>query len=492
MVNVLHYASSLLLIFILVTATDALAAKMILLSAAASSRYAGGIVSAGDFIRVNKNFHSIVDNVIPPSNSEDSVMCIVLRDPLPLVALHHKGPLVVELKEANRILELVTKALQLTTNKEVRGESLYMQGRMHQQFGETAKAKTLYEQAVQLAPDLTLALFGLGQIYLSLKDLTKAAELFGKVRAAHPEDRDTQAYLFLINSLSRQELAPYEKLREVSQGFHYEADLWILQGQLRLRFETEFPIALKCFEFALAALEAHKKHIDPLLLCNIGVLHMALGNVKNAWKFLRWGLTSLETDLKSGRAESSHLKTEATGHVNPVLYGHENDIFYSWSAVPNASVHVISSESFATAKGETYSSALEHSLEHRSMCSFFRVSHVGDASNLFSLEVGDHVIVGDVAIVVQEVFHTRTGTYYFTGKGMISMHPDNPRYAIELLMQKKCPGINFNEKTTSLCYNYARTLEELGHANSAKEIYLNVLKIHPHYLECKEPWHCLY
>jgi tetratricopeptide (TPR) repeat protein len=457
---------------------------MVLLSPAASTRYSGGIISAGDFIRVNKNFHSVVDNVIHPSNGEEGVVCIVLKDPLPPVALTHEGPLVIELKEANRIQELVARALQLTTNKEVRAESLYMQGRMHQQLRDIAKAKTLYEQAVQLTPDFTLALFGLGQIYLSLKDLSKAAELFGKVRTAHPEDRDTQAYLFLINSLSRQELAPYEKLREVSQGFHYEADLWILQGQLRLRFETEFPVALKCFEFALAALEAHKKYIDPLLLCNIGVLHMALGNVKNAWKFLRWGLTSLETDLKSGRSECSALKSEVTNHVNPVLYGHENDIFYAWSAVPNATVHAISSESYATAKGESFSSALEHSLQHRSMCSHFKVLHAGEASS-FALEVGDHVIVSDASLVVEEVFRARDGTHYFVGKGMITMHPDSPRYAVDLLMQKKRPGINFNEKTTSLCYNYARTLEELGHSSSAKEIYVNILKIHPHFLECE-------
>lgn len=466
-------------------ATDPSAAKMLILSAAASRRYSGGLVSAGDFIRVNKNFHSIVDDVISTPSGDDTVICIVLRDALPSVALTHKGPLNVELKEVNRMQELLTKALQSTTNKDVRAESLYMQGRLQQQLGEISRAKALYEQAVQLSPDLTLAQFGLGQIYLSLKELSKAAELFGKVRAAHPEDRDTQAYLFLINSLSRQELAPYEKLREVSQGFHYEADLWILQGQLRLRFETEFPIALKCFEFALAALEAHKKHIDPTLLCNIGVLHMSLGNVKNAWKFLRWGLTSLETDLRNGRAEANGLKSEVANHVNPVLYGHENDIFYSWSPVSNISVHVMSAEAYATAKGESFSSALEHSLQHRSMCSYFKITHEADAAS-FALETGDHVVVGDVAVIVEEVFKTRDGTHYFMGKGMVCMHAENPRYSAALLMQKKYPGINFNEKTTSLCYNYARTLEELGHANSAKEIYFNILKIHPHFLECKQ------
>ena len=55
---------------------------------------------------------------------------------------------------------------------------------------------------------------------------------------------------------------------------------------------------------------------------------------------------------------------------------------------------------------------------------------------------------------------------------------------LNLSFAKKAPGINFNEKTATLCYDYAVILEENGNTNAAVEVYQELLKMHPGYIEC--------
>jgi RNA polymerase-associated protein CTR9 len=52
-----------------------------------------------------------------------------------------------------------------------------------------------------------------------------------------------------------------------------------------------------------------------------------------------------------------------------------------------------------------------------------------------------------------------------------------------LPLRQKVLGHNFNSKTWTVCYNFARILEELGSADAASELYLALLEKNPAYLE---------
>jgi hypothetical protein len=56
---------------------------------------------------------------------------------------------------------------------------------------------------------------------------------------------------------------------------------------------------------------------------------------------------------------------------------------------------------------------------------------------------------------------------------------------ITLSVKRKIPGSNFSDSSITTSYNYARILEDLGQTNAAKEVYVQLLKQHPSFIDCE-------
>ena len=452
--------------------------RMLILSPVASEHVSGGLIASGDLIRVNQAFSSAVEDVISSTDSGGKFqLSIILREALPR-DLAASQQLRLELKEVNRAKDLTTRAFRGTSNKNIKAESLYLLGRLHHMLGELPTAYRHYEDALLLVPTLTLAQFAMGKRYLAQKEFPQALEMFEKVNQSTPEDRDTCAYIALIKAIYKQEVLAFDKLKEVAPGFHFEADLWLLQGQLRLRSHSDFNAALKCYQNALAVMKKQNRYVNPLLLSNIAVLQVSLGDPASAVDSSRRCLFDLEAELQATRsAGKTHaFASDIADYKNPILYCHENDVFFSWADVTDVTVDAISLENYLDSP-VVVNSTVTRDDNHKFGFSYFRCHGSGTSSVL--LAVGDHIIVGgNTLLTVQEVFASQS-ELYFIGKGMQKYQPTTA-----LSLQKKMPGTNFNEKTATLCYDYALILEEKGYSNAAVEIYQELLKIHPNYTEC--------
>lgn len=444
-----------------------------ILSPAASEHVAGGLIAAGDLIRVNQSFSSAVEDVISRTDNSGQVqLSVILREALPC-DLAGSQQLRLELKEVNRVKDLATRAFRGTSNKEIKAESLYLLGRLHHMLGELPTAYRHYEDALLLVPTLTLAQFAMGKRFLAQKEFPEALEMFEKVSKSTPEDRDTCAYIALIKAIQKQKVLPFDKLKEVAPGFHFEADLWLLQGQLRLRSHTDFSAALKCYQNALAVMEKQSRYVNPLLLSNIAVLQVSLGDPAAAVGSSRRCLSDLEAELQAARsAGKTHaFASDIADYKNPALYCHENDVFFTWVDIADVTVEAISLDNYLGSSAVTGSMVTRDDI-HKFGFSYFQC-------NGSVLKVGDHIIVGrHTLLTVQEVFASQNDVF-FIGKGMQKIQPTTG-----LSLQKKIPGTNFNEKTATLCYDYALILEEKGSTNAAVEIYQELLKLHPNYIEC--------
>lgn len=454
----------------------------IVLSAAASQHITGGLISPGDLVRLNKNFTSVVVSV---ADSESGEFYLVVKDLLPTDLLGVQCH--VELKEVNRVKDLTTRAFKGTTNKDIKAESLYMLGRLFHMLGDLPSAYRQYEDALQLAPAMALAQFAMGKRYLAQKEFSQALEMFEKVRNSSPDDRDTNAYIALIKAIRKQEIVPFEKLKEYAPGFHFEADLWLLQGQLRLRSHNEYPSALKCYESAVIVLEKQGRHVDPMLLSNISVLQISLGDSVGALSNSRRCLELLEMEIQSSLVSgAAHaFLSDVPDHRNPLFQYHENDVFCTWVDIKGTMLDAISLEEYlATHPGPS-------SIVTGNDCKKFGFSFFSCyPADALQLKASDNVIVGENCfLIVQEVYTTRD-RLYFIGKGMKKISPtyneslDQRNAHLGLSLRLKVPGNNFNEKTVTLCYDYAIILEEMGHTNAAVEIYQQLITVHPTYVEC--------
>jgi len=138
------------------------------------------------------------------------------------------GNLHIEVKEYGEVLKLAGKVFYSRSQQvpieytdELVAESAYILARTYHARNQVKLAIQYYEKSFELNPE-PLAAFALGQLYLSKEDFSKSYEKFEFVQSKHPDDKDTQAYLIFIRSVSRAEISGFEKLREVAQGFPFE------------------------------------------------------------------------------------------------------------------------------------------------------------------------------------------------------------------------------------------------------------------------------
>lgn len=427
----------------------------------------------------------------------------------------------VEIKEFGRVFSLATEVYKKTTVNAVKAESIYILGRIYHAQNNIAPAIEYYKEAYRFCPDLALAIFGHAQIMLSKQELGIALELFEKVQALHPDDRDTQAYVMLVRALYKRESSSLEKVREVASGFAHEVDLWLLQGQLRQTTPAEYSSALRCYTSVLECMERQNRYDnpgqqcleDPRVLSNMAVLHHSLGRLTVALDFCRRSLIAQQkfSDISEAAGE---IDISTTTTTNPVFKNQQFEgVFYSWSDAictiqPDWTAsgwEVIEKEKekdgFAPSEETKDSTEAANGTPTTLFCSFEvtrNVDGVAEASDLASFfAVGDELLLqqlyeGGEGGAEDPVLHTvmTVTAEGFTSRShvhriLLNNAGKNRSMPLKLSIKRKVPGTNFSDASITMCYNYARLLEDLGHTNAAKEVYVQLLKQHPSFIDCK-------
>lgn len=441
----------------------------------------------------------------------------------------------VEVKQYGLVQTLAADVVKKSTVNAVKAESIYIIGRLFHAQNNIASAMEYYKVAYRICPELSLAVFGHAQIMLSKQELGLALELFEKVLLQHPDDRDTQAYVMLVKALHRRESSSLEKVREVATGFLHEVDLWLLQGQLRQTSPAEYASALRCYTHALECMEQQAADSGdgsrpggaflaetPRVLSNIAVLHHSLGRLTMGLEFCRRALVAQqqlcdfeEKDAaaavtaggggdETALAVSASPATTATASaaasvapkvVNPIFKNQQFEgVFYSWS------------ESLCSVKPDWTAAGWESTAAEKQngtpasamICTFEMCNADGtDAeTDIMSLVFpGCELLLQNcsegeeespvlhlVVSLTPRGFTTRSHVHRTL---LTSAAERNNGATIILSVKKKIPGSNFSDSSITMSYNYARMLEDFGNTDAAKEVYVQLLKQHPSFIDCE-------
>jgi tetratricopeptide (TPR) repeat protein len=469
-------------------------------------------LSAGDPLRTSSSSYSIASIVPRPAGGATSA----LQDKVVLV-LEGKEPLrndyeSIEVREFGKVVKLAKRAFDESTVAAIRAESLYIIGRVaHAQLNLTS-ALDYYKRALIQNSDFSIAAFGAAQILLSQHDLAASLEGFEKIHLKHPDDRDTQAYVMLLRALVKKESSGLEKVREVAPGFTHEVDLWLLQGTLRQTNPAEYSSALRCYSQALECLEQRGAPPDPRLLTNMAVLHHGLGRPSQALQLCRRALKAQQQLNEAAPARDGDAL-----NINPVFRSPDFEgIFYSWSSSSflvqpdwSAAEWTDGHAEEATSEGDANTAPKTASMKHQ-LCSFMVIDSgdgsvetdvaslvgVGDEvlvtlSQINGERVTDSPVIHHVVSVTTSTITTRSPIHkvllQIAAKSRSASHDagSDEKAALRLTIHRKVPGTNFTDETTTLCYNLARILEDLGRTKAASEVYIQLLKQHPSFLDCK-------
>lgn len=366
--------------------------------------------------------------------------------------------LAIKTKELALVVNLADRAFESSNLAAVKAESLYIKGRVYHAQKDIQLAQKFYEDALNHWPDFTLASFGLGQLILSQaktggpSNYKRALELFEKVKGSSPDDKDTEAYVMLLRAILHGETRDIEKIKEVATGFSYEVDLWLLQGQLRQKNQAEYGGALKCYTFAVEIMR--EKNIAPRSLppifSNIAVLQHSLGRLQEAVEYSKMALSEMQRlpppiDPATGRAL-----------VNPNFKSSDFDgVFFTWS------------DSFCEVqRGDEVGSFV------------LSRSYMSDIDLVSNIAAGDEIIIGNILHTVESV-----GTESFIARSPVRIFSSGSS-DLSFTVKKKIPCHNFHDGTLTLCFDYARILEDAGYSASSYELYLALLKLHPGFTEC--------
>ena len=364
----------------------------------------------------------------------------------------------VELCELGEVARLANEAVACSGNKDSTVEGNYILGKVYHAQGNIDKALEYYLKANE-STDMMLAAFGLGQILYSRQEFGAAFSIFEKILVTYPHDKDSQAYVALLKGILKQESTSFDTLREVAVGFQLEYDLWLLQGQLRLGNPSEYSAALKCLLTARQLLIAKKEPAPADLLSNIAVLKQHVGQVKEALEFMTQALRYVPANAD---------KVDQVHTLNPDFKSSELEgIFYSWSSP------------LCQLKYQSFSAATSSS-------AFASADAFTDLSE--HVRVGDRVCIGDIVYTVNTVSEDQLEAYSPVQLDLSTFdamdedeEASTPTVLLDLHLKER--GDNFYPNIT-LSYNLARILEELGSSGAAVEIYSEILKQHPNFIEC--------
>jgi tetratricopeptide (TPR) repeat protein len=373
-----------------------------------------------------------------------------------------RSGLTVEAKEFGRSFKLASEAISLTSDRELKAEAYYIMGKVHHMQGRAEKALACYRKSLAES-EFMLSAFGAAQIQLSRHELASAYDLFERVLKEFPDDKDTKAYFYLVKAMHKKELTPMEQLKDVCFGFQFEADSWMLQGQLRLENPSEFHSALKCLTNAMECIEKKGESLDSLLLSNIAVLHHSLGRCTTAVEYGQRALISLENELTSvaDNRRSQLLQ-------NPPFRSAELDgVMYSW----------IKLDCEVSFDGDGH----------------FIIKAGGSASTVDVSDAVSGIFVG-ADVVIDDILHKVTAVHSpvcFDATSLVPL-PRVPAQesagadqVVTHAVKVKHLWHNFTDAEVTMAFNFARMLEDVGSTSASMEIYVELLKRHPSYMECR-------
>ena len=350
-----------------------------------------------------------------------------------------KGPLHLEVYAYERAKQLLQSVI-LNGTDQIKAESTYLLAKIFHIQEQYQDAIKYYNDVLNISPKFSLAAFSLGKIYFSLEKFKDSESYFERVAQIHPEDKDTQAYLILVRSYVKNEIVSVDKIKEISPGFPFEIDLWLVQAKLRQKNSCDYLSALKCYEYAFALLEKNSANIFPEIFLNMSILYLLAGNANQSSVFIKKALLSLPSKNDSMIFQ---------------LKCYENELFYEWS-------DYIASLTFD---------------------SFPDVFRVKDLSGEESIEssvlgqVGDDLLLENDVLITICNFSSESSDL-IQGRSCIDMKGLNNK-----LCKKKISKGIFHADYWAYIYQLARVHEELGADFAAREIYAMLLSIHPSFID---------
>lgn len=456
------------------TAPDLLVPRNLLRFASALDSDSGD--NASSFVIVSVEPFSGESASADASAAEFSIVQLSPGIPQRLLADSSSACAQLDVKDLASVERLAHQAMIHATLPALIAESNYILGKVAHSLRDATLAFDFYWKALKDAPDMVLAAFGAAQILFSRKEFAASLELFEKVLSKTPDDKDTQAYVMLLNAILRMELAPFDRLREIAPGFQHEADLWLIQGQLRQSEPSEHKHALKCFMNAKDCLEARAHAnggargavVPAAVLSNISVLLHSLGKPGKALEYMKMSLAAFHAQTQTKEKTGAPQLKEAVFR-SAELEG----VFYEWSHSPVCSLRVGSEPNQFVLAGE---------------------ARPADLAEL--LAAGDDVMIGGVLHCVVSVtsateltatspVHLSSLAYFTQGRADAAAAAGGDSGEKQYEVRVKVPFNNFVDESLTYCYNLARLLEDEGNTRAATEIYIELLKRHPSFMECK-------
>lgn len=367
-----------------------------------------------------------------------------------------------EVKDLHSVKQLAQQAIVSTSSQAVIAEGNYILGKVAHTLGDAAGAFDFYWKALKDAPDMAPAAFGAAQLLMARNELHASLELFDKVLSKNPDDKDTQGFVMLLKAITKGVVIPLDRLREIAPGFQYEIDLWLIQGKLRQKDPLEHKNALKCFLTAKEIIEVRLdaqglplgvKAVPPEVLSNISVLHHSLGKLDKALQFCKDALLSF-------KISDDDVVPPSVNNAVPALRNSELEgIFYSWADRMSCRVVVADAGRFVITTTSTTDDDNDTQLV--------------DFNKIVS--VGDEVLISDIKHQVQSVVSASEIICYSPVKlELTSVHD----------LKLKVSFNNFIDETMTYIFNLARLFEDRKQTSAAIELYIELLKKHPCYIEC--------
>jgi tetratricopeptide (TPR) repeat protein len=415
----------------------------------------------------------------------------------------------IEVKNLKSVVELATKAMYCTNINAVKAECYYILGKVQHLHKNLTQAFELYGKALQSLPDMAPAAFGAAQIYFMKQDYTNALKLFSDLLQGNQDDKDTQAYVKLLKSIINEEIAPFEKLREITPGFQYEIDLWVIQGQLRHKKSltslniNDLTESLKCYLHAKECYDAQLMKLPVNVLSNISNLYYLIGNYEKSIDYLK--ILFEQYHQEHNMQSPVVLPADASLKLSQ-LYTHSEfeNIFYVWK--DKNSVASLLQDKNEPNKFHLYRPSEESEINPTYAINLQEV-----------LQIGDEIMIENMIWIVESIpseheFYARTN-YTSNYVYSIPLHKiremkkqfskaketdksfvipslaemmeilSNEVHPLSLHVKEKWN--TFNDQTLTFVYNFARILEDQGSINSATLLYQLILALHSSHADCK-------
>ena len=398
-----------------------------------------------DPIRINGTFVTRIEQI----NDSDSTL--ILKDAF--VENISAGIDSVEFKSYGQAKSLLDKAILTPCSNQMKAESHYLMGRLLHTNGTIQPALKDYLKALEYSPDFIPAIFGAAQLTFAFNRFDEAEDFFHRVIEKFPDDKDTLAHLYLVRSHTKSTIVDFDKLREVAIGFPYEADLWLIQGQLRSD-KRDFASSLRCYEVAAVCLTKQQNGIPPTLYLNMSVLNHMTSNLPTAITYAKKALLNVMTSDSKDNDDKSNNCIE--------FRCHQNDVFYHWSD----SICLIS---------------IDFSEEIPMFCA--KTSHGQTFNAKETFFIGEDISIDDTILITITKFDETDPSKFYAS----CLVPDflyEVCYGVDKPCYRKVSNKNFHLGTVLYCFNYARQLEDLGDENAAMEIYFAILDMLPTYTDC--------